>query len=54
MFNMFFAGYFIRAAIENLIGGRYGTGIFFLAIGVINLIICWVEKETSKNDGGWI
>ncbi len=54
MVNMFFAGYFVRAAIENFVEERYGMGIFFLVIGVMDLIACWLGEKKPKDDGGWI
>ena len=58
MVNMFFVGYFIRAAIEYFVEERYGMGIFFLVISVMDLIAyliaCWRKQEKEKNDGGWI
>ena len=54
MVNMFFAGYFIRAAIEYFVEERYGMGIFFLVISVMDLIACWLKEKKSKDDRGWI
>ena len=53
MFYMFFAGWFIRAAIEALTEERYGLGIFYLIIGVLDLCSCWLENK-ENDDGGWI
>lgn len=54
MFYMFFAGWFVRAAIEALSSERYGLGIFYLIIGVLDLCICWSENKEVTDDGGWI
>ena len=54
MVNMFFAGYFIRAAIEYFVEERYGMAIFFLVISVMDLIACWLGQKKLKDNGGWI
>ena len=53
MFYMFFAGWFVRAAIEALTEERYGLGIFYLIVGVADLFLCWSENK-ENDDGGWI
>ena len=54
MFYMFFAGWFVRAAIESFTEERYGLGVFYLILGVFELCSCWFENKKVDDDGGWV